>query len=140
MPSTNQSDEPMPSRPVNPNPPPVMLILRILIILLGAAGIALTPTGAASIGLGLTALAIALVGELMMRSDEPMPFHPVNPPPPPRRLQRLISVLLGLLGLFLVARQYGATTGTILIGAAAVLNIVEFALGSRKAAAGKAAM
>jgi len=130
----SSTDEPTPIRTVNPPPPappPVSPVLRVLSLALVLVGLALLPTGPASVGLALIGLSIALLSAVAS-ADEPIYIKPVNPPPP-RGLARLLlfhvlSLLVGAVGLYLLIRNVDGgfrTWGVHSIGAGLVLNLVD---------------
>ena len=130
MPST--SDEQIPIRGVNPPPPvppPVSPVLRVLSLVLVFVGLALLPTGPASVGLALVALSASLLAAVAS-GDETLPLGKVNPPPPPRGklLFHILSLLVGAVGLYLLIRNVEGgfrTWGVHSIGAGLVLNLVD---------------
>lgn len=129
MPSS--TDEPTPIRTVNPPPapPPVSPVLRVLSLALALVGLAVLPTGPASVGLALIGLSIALLAAVAS-ADEPIYIKPVNPPPPRARmlLLHVLSLLVGAVGLYLLIRNLDSgfrNWGVHFVGAGLVLNLVD---------------
>ena len=132
MPSS--TDEPTPIRIENPPPlppPPVSPVLRVLSLALVLVGVALLPTGPASVGLALIGLSIALLAAVAS-GDEPIYIGPVNPPPRGRMARMLLfhvlSLLVGAVGLYLLIRNVEGgfhTWGVHSIGAGLILNLVD---------------